>query len=185
MGTFLGIGEAFLDRASGFPRLYAITDASAGGMPDGIVDWGGCRVIKKGERITLGDGTTLADSAITMLHAFRNLIKIGLSLEEAVEITSVRQAEYLGVPGILAESSRGPEPAWSSATTRYNCRACGSTARQFRRRRGPERGRRAARPSTKIFGGLAFRRRAGKGRGVELVDDLDTWRWREEFARAP
>ena len=55
------------------------------------------RVIKKDQRITLENGTTLAGSAITMLDAFRNLIKIGLSLEEAVEMTSVRQAEYLGL----------------------------------------------------------------------------------------
>lgn len=82
------------------PHLYAITDASAAGMPDGIFDWGGRRVIKQGQRITLENGTTLAGSAITMLDAFRNLIKIGLSLEEAVEMTSVRQAEYLGLPDL-------------------------------------------------------------------------------------
>ncbi len=79
------------------PRLYAITDASAAGMPDGVFDWGGRRVIKNGQRITLENGVTLAGSAITMLDAFRNLVKIGLSLEQAVEMTSVRQAEYLGL----------------------------------------------------------------------------------------
>jgi N-acetylglucosamine-6-phosphate deacetylase len=79
------------------PRLYAITDASAAGMPDGNFRWGGHRVIKKGQRITLENGTTLAGSAITMLDAFHNLIKIGLSLEEAADMTSARQAEYLGL----------------------------------------------------------------------------------------
>jgi N-acetylglucosamine-6-phosphate deacetylase len=82
------------------PRLYAITDASAAGMLDGNFQWGGHRVIKKGQRITLENGTTLAGSAITMLDAFRNLIKIGLSLEQAVEMTSVRQAEYLGLSNL-------------------------------------------------------------------------------------
>jgi N-acetylglucosamine-6-phosphate deacetylase len=78
------------------PRLYAITDASAAGLPDGEFQWGGHRVIKKGGRVTLMNGTTLAGSAITMLDAFRNLVQIGVGLEEAVEMTSTRQADYLG-----------------------------------------------------------------------------------------
>jgi N-acetylglucosamine-6-phosphate deacetylase len=78
------------------PRLYAITDATAAGMPDGTFDWDNRRVIKKGQRITLENRTTLAGSAITMLDAFRNLISLGLSLEQAAEMTSARQAEYLG-----------------------------------------------------------------------------------------
>jgi N-acetylglucosamine-6-phosphate deacetylase len=79
------------------PRLYAITDASAAGVPDGTFEWFGHRVIKKGQRVTLENGTTLAGSAITMLDAFRNLISLGLSLEQAAEMTSGRQAEYLGL----------------------------------------------------------------------------------------
>ena len=82
------------------PRLYAITDASAAGMPDGTFEWGGRRVIKKGQRITLESGTTLAGSAITMLDAFRNLISLGLSLEQVTEMTSARQAEYLGLQDV-------------------------------------------------------------------------------------
>ena len=78
------------------PRLYAITDASAAGLPDGEFEWGGHRVIKKGQRITLTNGTTLAGSAITMLDAFHNLIKLGVGLEETVAMTSTRQADYLG-----------------------------------------------------------------------------------------
>jgi N-acetylglucosamine-6-phosphate deacetylase len=78
------------------PQLYAITDASAAGLPDGEFEWGGRKVIKKGGRITLMNGTTLAGSAITMLDAFRNLVKLGVGLEETVEMTSTRQADYLG-----------------------------------------------------------------------------------------
>jgi N-acetylglucosamine-6-phosphate deacetylase len=78
------------------PRLYAITDASAAGLPDGEFEWGGRKVIKKGGRITLMNGSTLAGSAITMLDAFRNLVQLGLGLEEVVEMTSTRQADYLG-----------------------------------------------------------------------------------------
>jgi N-acetylglucosamine-6-phosphate deacetylase len=82
------------------PRLYAITDATAAGMPDGTFEWGSRRVIKKGRRITLENRTTLAGSAITMLDAFRNLISLGLSLEQAAEMTSTRQAEYLGLQNL-------------------------------------------------------------------------------------
>jgi N-acetylglucosamine-6-phosphate deacetylase len=82
------------------PRLYAITDASAAGMPDGNYQWGGHRIIKKGIRITLENGTTLAGSAITMLDAFRNLVKIGLSIEQASDMAAARQAEYLGLKNL-------------------------------------------------------------------------------------
>jgi N-acetylglucosamine-6-phosphate deacetylase len=90
------------------PRLYAITDATAAGLPDGTFAWGGRRVIKRGQCITLENATTLAGSAITMLDAFRNLISLGLSLEQAVEMTSTRQAEYLALPdlGRIAPGAR-------------------------------------------------------------------------------
>ncbi|MBV9286479.1 MAG: amidohydrolase family protein, partial [Hyphomicrobiales bacterium] len=78
------------------PGLYAITDASAAGLADGEFEWGGHRIVKRGLRVTLTDGKTLAGSAITMLDAFRNLVSLGVSLEEAVDMTSRRQADYLG-----------------------------------------------------------------------------------------
>jgi len=90
-------GTVLLAAYRAIPRLYAITDASAAGTPDGTFMWGGRRVIKKGQRITLENGTTLAGSAITMLDAFRNLISLGLSLEQASDMTSARAAEYLGL----------------------------------------------------------------------------------------
>lgn len=92
------------------PRLYAITDATTfAGRPDGEYRTDSRMVIKKGLRITLGNGTTLAGSAITMFDAFRNLVSLGLSLAEASELCATRQAEYLAladlgriVPGALA-----------------------------------------------------------------------------------
>ncbi len=90
-------GTMLLAAYRAIPCLYAITDATAAGMPDGSFEWGGHRVIKKGQRITLENGTTLAGSAITMLDAFRNLVSLGFSLEQAAEMTSIRQAEYLGL----------------------------------------------------------------------------------------
>jgi N-acetylglucosamine-6-phosphate deacetylase len=93
-------GTVLLAAYRAIPKLYAITDASAAGAPDGVFEWGGRRVIKKGQRITLENGTTLAGSAITMLDAFRNLVGLGLTLEQAVEMTSARQAEYLDLPDL-------------------------------------------------------------------------------------
>jgi N-acetylglucosamine-6-phosphate deacetylase len=92
------------------PRLYAITDATAfAGRPDGEYRTDTRMIVKKGLRITLQNGTTLAGSAITMLDAFRNLVSFGLSLAQASELCATRQAEYLALgdlgrimPGALA-----------------------------------------------------------------------------------
>ncbi len=93
------------------PRLYAITDATmAAGCPDGEYRTGGDRtVVKTGTVIMLADGSSLAGSAITMLDAFRNLVSLGLSVAEASDLCSTRQAEYMGLgdfgslaPGRLA-----------------------------------------------------------------------------------
>ncbi len=93
------------------PRLYAITDATTtAGCPDGTYTTGDEHtVVKTGNVIMLADGSSLAGSAITMLDAFRNLVSIGLSIAQASEMTSARQADYLRLtdfgalaPGYLA-----------------------------------------------------------------------------------
>lgn len=80
------------------PRLYAISDAVAlAGCKDGEHGVGtDFHVVKAGNKVTLADGSSLAGSAITMLDAFRNLVSIGLSIAEASDLCSRRQAEYLG-----------------------------------------------------------------------------------------
>lgn len=93
------------------PRLYAITDATTfAGRPDGDYEWVGRPVLKRGRRITLADGTTLAGSAITMHDAFRNLVSLGLSLAEASEMCSTRAADYLALPDL----GRLAPGAWAS-----------------------------------------------------------------------
>ena len=59
--------------------------------------------------VRLADGT-LAGSCLTMIQAFRNLVALGLSIEEASRRTSTIAAEYLRlddrgriVPGALAD----------------------------------------------------------------------------------
>src|SRR5690606_4772651 len=66
------------------PGLYAVTDSTAAaGMPDGAYRLGEHRVLKRGERVVLEDGTTLAGSVLTMDRALRNLVGLGIPLPEA------------------------------------------------------------------------------------------------------
>ncbi len=81
--------------ARAIPKLYAISDSTMAGLPDGPHRWGGHPVIKNGLRVTLEDGMTLAGSAITMHDAFRNLVSIGFSLAQASAMCATRQADYL------------------------------------------------------------------------------------------
>jgi len=92
------------------PGLYAITDATAAaGMPDGDYRLGHQTVRKCDNGVRLADGT-LAGSCLTMVEAFRNLVAIGLGVEEASRRTSTLAADYLGLkdrgrifPGAVAD----------------------------------------------------------------------------------
>ncbi|WP_370681870.1 N-acetylglucosamine-6-phosphate deacetylase [Comamonas sp. GB3 AK4-5] len=86
------------------PRLYAVTDATAAaGMPDGSYHLGEQTVFKTRGSVRLADGT-LAGSALTMDQALRNLVDIGLALEDASRRVSLYPAQYLGLAdrGLLA-----------------------------------------------------------------------------------
>ena len=90
------------------PCLFCVTDSTAAtGMPDGDYRLGRHRVTKCLGGVRLADGT-LAGSTLTMDQALRNLITIGLSLEDASRRVSTCAAEYLGLPdrGRLAEGVR-------------------------------------------------------------------------------
>ena len=90
-------------------KLYAVTDATAAaGMPDGEYRLGDRKVLKRGGKVTLEDGETLAGSVITLADAVRNLVSIGVPLAEAVAMASTRPAEYLGYAdlGRIAATAR-------------------------------------------------------------------------------
>ena len=75
--------------------LYVITDCiSASGMKDGEYNLGVNRVFKKGNIVKLNN-KTLGGSVLTMQQAFKNLLKIGFSINEAVQMTSTNAAKYL------------------------------------------------------------------------------------------
>ena len=76
-------------------NLYSVTDSiSASGMPDGKYKIGTYEVYKKNGVVKL-DEDTLGGSIVTMDKAFKNLIEIGFSIQEAVKMTSTNAARYL------------------------------------------------------------------------------------------
>ena len=81
-------------------KLYSITDSiSASGMPDGKYKVGTYKVYKKNEVVKL-DKNTLGGSVVTMDKAFKNLIKIGFSIQEAVKMTSTNASKYINKKNI-------------------------------------------------------------------------------------
>ena len=89
------------------PYLFCVTDSTAAtGMPDGDYRLGRHRVTKCLGGVRLADGT-LAGSTLTMDQALRNLVAIGLNLEDASRRVSTCAAEYLGMAdrGRLAEGA--------------------------------------------------------------------------------
>lgn len=88
---------AMLAAFRAIPKLYCVTDATAGaGMPDGTYPLGTQTVTKCGGGVRLEDGT-LAGSTLTLDDALRNLVSIGLSLEDASRRVSSYPADYLGL----------------------------------------------------------------------------------------
>ena len=66
-------------------------------MPDGEYMLGRQRVHKCLGGVRLADGS-LAGSALTMDQALRNLVSIGLPLDDAARRVSTYAADYLGLP---------------------------------------------------------------------------------------
>ncbi|WP_214851499.1 N-acetylglucosamine-6-phosphate deacetylase [Exiguobacterium sp. s193] len=88
----------FAYRMKGATRLTVITDAMrAKGLVDGQYELGGQAVEVKDGAARLASGN-LAGSVLTMDQALRNIIDFtGCSLEDAVQMTSVNQAEEFGL----------------------------------------------------------------------------------------
>ena len=88
---------AILAARRAIPNLYGVTDATAGaGMPDGAYRLGAREVRKALGAMRLADGT-LAGSALTMDAALRNLVAIGLPLDEAARRLSELPARWAGL----------------------------------------------------------------------------------------
>ncbi|PGB05776.1 N-acetylglucosamine-6-phosphate deacetylase [Bacillus toyonensis] len=85
-------------KLKGPKKVSVITDAMrAKGLEDGLYELGGQPVYVKDGSARLEDGT-LAGSILKMDQAFRNVIEFtGCSIEDAVRMTSVNQAEEFGL----------------------------------------------------------------------------------------
>jgi N-acetylglucosamine-6-phosphate deacetylase len=78
------------------PHLYCVTDSTAAtGMPDGQYRLGTHSVTKCMGGVRLPDGT-LAGSTLTMDQALRNLVEIGLEIDDAARRLSTYPADYIG-----------------------------------------------------------------------------------------
>jgi N-acetylglucosamine-6-phosphate deacetylase len=79
------------------PKLYCVTDSTAAaGMPDGRYKLGRHVVTKCLGGVRLPDGT-LAGSTLTLDAALRNLVALGLDIDDAARRLSTFQAELLGL----------------------------------------------------------------------------------------
>lgn len=91
------------------PHLYCVTDSTAAtGMPDGEYRLGSHAVTKCMGGVRLHDGT-LAGSTLTMDQALRNLVGIGLKLDDAARRLSTYPADYIGA----ADRGRLQREAWA------------------------------------------------------------------------
>lgn len=86
-------------RAKGVEGFHLVTDAmAAAGMADGEYRLGGARVVVSDGRAVLAEGDSIAGSTLTMDVAFANVVSsLGLSVEEAVRVTSRNPAALLGL----------------------------------------------------------------------------------------
>jgi N-acetylglucosamine-6-phosphate deacetylase len=91
------------------PKAYCVSDSTAAaGMPDGEYRLGRQRVTKTLGCVRLANGT-LAGSALTLDQGLRNLVDMGLSLEDASARVSRYPADYLG----LKDRGRIKTGAWA------------------------------------------------------------------------
>jgi N-acetylglucosamine-6-phosphate deacetylase len=91
------------------PKAYCVSDSTAAaGMPDGEYRLGRQRVTKSLGCVRLADGT-LAGSTMTLDQGLRNLVDLGLSIEDASARVSRYPADYLG----LKDRGRIEPGAWA------------------------------------------------------------------------
>ena len=101
--------ESILIAKKCIPDLYAITDAiSACGLSNGDYKFAGIDITKKDKKVMIKESSTLAGSIVNMHETFLNLLKINISLEDAVKMTSYSAAKFLNDNniGYLGEGCR-------------------------------------------------------------------------------
>jgi N-acetylglucosamine-6-phosphate deacetylase len=88
-----------LARAKPADRLLLITDAiAASGLGDGEYELGGLAIVVSDGVCRLKFGDSLAGSTLTMIDAFRYVVRnVGVSVEQASRMASGNPAELLGI----------------------------------------------------------------------------------------
>ena len=93
--------EAILIAKKCIPDLYAITDSiAASGMKDGSYTFANVEIEKKNNKVCLNGTSTLAGSVVNMHDTFLNLLKMKISIQDAVRMTSYSAAKFLNKEGI-------------------------------------------------------------------------------------
>ena len=88
--------EAILIAKKCIPDLYAITDSiAASGMKDGSYTFANVKIEKKNNKVYLNGTNTLAGSVVNMHDTFLNLLKMKISIQDAVRMTSYSAAKFL------------------------------------------------------------------------------------------
>jgi N-acetylglucosamine-6-phosphate deacetylase len=88
--------ESILIAKKCIPDLYAITDSiAASGMKDGSYTFANVEIEKKNNKVCLNGTSTLAGSVVNMHDTFLNLLKMKISIQDAVRMTSYSAAKFL------------------------------------------------------------------------------------------
>ena len=88
--------EAILIAKKCIPDLYAITDSiAASGMIDGSYTFANVEIEKNNNKVCLNGTSTLAGSVVNMHDTFLNLLKMKISIQDAVRMTSYSAAKFL------------------------------------------------------------------------------------------
>ena len=90
----------FTLKTKGPDQIVLVTDSiRAAGLPDGESESGGFTIIKQGAKITIKGTDTIAGSGATMHDCFKNIISLGIELEDAVKMSSYNAAKSLELRG--------------------------------------------------------------------------------------
>ena len=88
--------EAILIAKKCIPDLYAITDSiAASGMKDGSYKFADVKIEKKNNKVYINGTNTLAGSVVNMHDTFLNLLKMKISIQDAVRMTSYSASRFL------------------------------------------------------------------------------------------
>ncbi|MBQ7665314.1 MAG: amidohydrolase family protein, partial [Synergistaceae bacterium] len=94
-------------KAFGANRVIFISDSmEATGMPDGEYMLGGQKVIRKGNKATLQDRSTIAGSVTNLMDCMRIAVRdMGVELEDAVMCSAINPARAIGIDSSLSEGN--------------------------------------------------------------------------------